>query len=56
MRRGRFAADGLERRGWCEIAKGLTRSVVFEAVGEGVEEALQPVEAVVQVVRGVEES
>src|SRR5580700_3049839 len=54
MRRLGRDAEGFEilRRG--SIAKGLVRSVVIEAVGEGVDEGLQLVDAVRQVVGGVE--
>ena len=37
-----------------EVAKGLMRSVVIVAVGEGVDEGLEFVDAVGQVVGGVE--
>lgn len=35
--RGRSVAEGLEIPGWGEIAKGLMRPLVIEAVGEGVD-------------------
>src|ERR1700712_1722858 len=54
MRRGRSAADGSEILRWCGVAKGPVGPVVVEAVGEGVDERLQLVDAVRQGEAGVE--
>ena len=47
-------ADGFEVLGWSLSAKGLMWPVVVEAVCEGVDEGLQPIEAVRQVEGRVE--
>jgi hypothetical protein len=54
MRRAGLEAEGLEILCWGSVAKGLVGPVVVEAVGEGVDEGLQLVDAVRQVVGGVE--
>jgi hypothetical protein len=55
MRRGGIsAAEGAEILGWRLAVEGVVRPVVVEAVREGVDEGLQLVEAVRQVVAGVE--
>ncbi len=55
MRRlGVSGADGGEVLGWSEVAKGLVRSVMIESVGEGIDAGLEAVEAVREVVAGVE--
>ena len=50
MRRVGSGAEGLEILGWGFVAKGLMGSVVIEAMGEGVDEGLEFVDAVWQVV------
>src|SRR5215204_2389783 len=45
MRRGDLLADGGEVLGWGEIAKGLVRPCVIEAMGEGVDAELEGFEA-----------
>jgi hypothetical protein len=47
-------AAGFELLGWGQSAKGLVGPVVIEAVGEGVDEGLEAIEAPGQVVGGVE--
>ena len=51
MGRGSTAADGLEIRCGCEIAKRSMRSVGIGSIGEGVDEGLQLNDAVRQVER-----
>jgi hypothetical protein len=50
MRRLGFRSEGLEILGWGFVAKGLVGSVVIEAMGEGVDEGLELIDAVWQVV------
>jgi hypothetical protein len=38
-------ADGLEILGWCLSVEGIVRSVVVEAMGEGIDEGLELVDA-----------
>jgi hypothetical protein len=47
-------AECFEILGWGSAVEGIVRSVVVEAVGEGVDKGLQLIEAVGQVVDGVE--
>jgi hypothetical protein len=55
MRRGEVsAAEGFEILGRGAAVEGIVWPVVVEAVGEGIDEGLQLVEAMRQVVDGVE--
>ena len=54
MRRGVSASDVFEILGWGFVAKGLVRSVMVVAAGEGVDEGLELVDAGRQVEAGVE--
>jgi hypothetical protein len=54
MRRRGSRADSVEILGWGSAVEGVVRPVMIEAMGEGVDEGLQLVDAVGQVVGGVE--
>lgn len=54
MRRRGCRAEGLEILGWRPAVESIVGTIVIEAVGEGVDERLELVDAIGQVVAGIE--